>query len=213
MRSRRFVAVDTQPGRLVVSVQYLSSLAAFNLEISSLSPSMLITNYVGSPAAEPMRNFPSSLTEATGCAFPQSYQQQRPHSWAPPALWPLAPAQQTRFSPPPLHYASPTPSPPNFSGGYLQSPLRGESAPVTIPGVRRSPVHRQSMLDPVKGLMLPPPSPRRGDKGAAGSQESPSDISRSFGRPEGLRMGDPYGSSSPGSKVIHLWPLCLCFKS
>lgn len=200
MRSRRFVAVDTQPGRLVVSVQYLSSLAAFNLEISSLSPSMLITNYVGSPAAEPMRNFPSSLTEATGCAFPQSYQQQRPHSWAPPALWPLAPAQQTRFSPPPLHYASPTPSPPNFSGGYLQSPLRGESAPVTIPGVRRSPVHRQSMLDPVKGLMLPPPSPRRGDKGAAGSQESPSDISRSFGRPEGLRMGDPYGSSSPGSK-------------
>lgn len=64
---------------------------------------------------------------------------------------------------------------------------------MTIPGERRSPVHRQNMLDP----MLPPPSPRRGDKGAAGSQESPSDISRSFGR---LRIGDQYGSLSPGSK-------------
>ncbi|XP_047066219.1 autophagy-related protein 13a-like isoform X1 [Lolium rigidum] len=196
MRSRRFVPVDTQPGRLVVSVQYLSSLAGFKLEISSLSPSMLIPNYAVSPAAEPMRAFPASLTEATGSAFPQSYQHhQRPHSWAQPALWPHAPAQQTRFSPPPLHYASPTPSPPNFPGGYLQSPLRGrgESAPMTIPGERRSPVHRQNMLDP----MLPPPSPRRGDKGAAGSQESPSDISRSFGR---LRIGDQYGSLSPGSK-------------
>lgn len=201
MRSHRFLPVETQPGRLVVSVQYLSSLTAFNLEISSLSPSMLITNYVGSPAAEPMRAFPASLTEATGSAFPQSYQQQRPHSWAPPALWPQPPMQQMRFSPPPLHYASPTPSPPTFSGGYLRSPLRGESAPVTIPGERRSPVHRQNMLDPIKGLMLPPPSPRRGEKGAAGSQESPSEISRSFGRAEGLRMVDPYGSSSPGSKV------------
>jgi len=61
MRSQRFVPVETQLGRLVVSVQYLPSLAAFNLEITSLSPSVIIPDYVGSPAAEPMRAFPASL--------------------------------------------------------------------------------------------------------------------------------------------------------
>ncbi|KAL6652313.1 hypothetical protein ACP70R_011238 [Stipagrostis hirtigluma subsp. patula] len=189
MRSHRFVPVETQLGRLVVSVQYLPSLAAFNLEIASLSPSMIIPDWVGSPAAEPIRAFPASLKEASGSAFPPSYQQQRPHSWAPPAFWPQAPAQQARFSPPPVLYASPTPSPPNFPGGYLQSRLmRGESLPVSIPhvGERRS---------PGRVFMLPPPSPRRD----IGTQESPSESSRLIGRMEGLRM-DPYASSSPRHK-------------
>ncbi|KAK3141936.1 hypothetical protein QOZ80_4BG0340100 [Eleusine coracana subsp. coracana] len=200
MRSHRFVPVETQLGRLVVSVQYLPSLADFNLEITSLSPSMLITDYVGSPAAEPMRFFPASLTEATGSAFPPSYQHQRPHSWAPPAFWPHAAASpQAKFSPPPVIYASPTPSPPNFHGGYVQPRLmRGESAPMCIPqlGDRRSPVHRQNTLDPSRGFMLPPPSPRRvGDSGTAGVQESPSEGGRLIGR-----MADPYASSSPRHK-------------
>uniref|UniRef100_A0A0A9CYF3 Uncharacterized protein n=1 Tax=Arundo donax TaxID=35708 RepID=A0A0A9CYF3_ARUDO len=200
MRTHCFVPVETQLGRLVVSVQYLPSLASFNLEITSLSPSMLITDYVGSPAAEPMRFFPTSLTEATGSAFPPSYQQQRPHSWAPPAFWPHAPTQQAKFSPPPIFHASPTPSPPNFPGGYLQSRLkRGDSAPMSIPQLeeRRSPVHRQNTLDPSRGFMLPPPSPRRvGDTAAAGAQESPSESSRLIG----LRMADPYVCSSPRHK-------------
>ncbi|RLM75583.1 autophagy-related protein 13a-like [Panicum miliaceum] len=170
MRSHRFIPVETQLGRLVVSVLYLPSFASFNLEITSLSPSNIIPDYVGSPAAEPMRAFPASLTEATGSAFPPSYQLQRPHSWAPPVFWPYTPAQQ-------VFYASPTPSPPHFPGGYLHKRLtRGESAPMPIPqvGERRSPVHRQSTL--------PPPSPRRGDMGAAGAQESPSEIGRLIGR-------------------------------
>ncbi|XP_062226281.1 autophagy-related protein 13a-like [Phragmites australis] len=203
MRSHRFVPVETQLGRLVVSVQYLPNLAAFNLEITSLSPSMLIPDYVGSPAAEPMRFFPASLTEATGSAFPPSYQQQRPHSWAPPAFWPHAPAQQGKFSPTPVIYASPTPSPPNFPSGYLQSRLmRGESAPMSIPqlGESRSPVHRQNVLEPGRGFMLPPPSPRRVDTGATGAQESPSECSRLIGRMEGLRTVDPYASPSPRHK-------------
>ncbi|TVU15040.1 hypothetical protein EJB05_38540, partial [Eragrostis curvula] len=203
MRSYRFVPVETQLGRLVVSVQYLPSLSAFHLEITSLSPSMLITDYVGSPAAEPMRFFPASLTEAAGSAFPPSYQQQRPHSWAPPALWPHpAAVPQAKFSPQVI-YASPTPSPPNFQGGYQQRLMRGESAPMCIPqvGERRSPVHRQNTLDPSRGFMLPPPSPRRvGDLGAAGAQESPSECGRLIGRIEGLRMVDPYASSSPRHK-------------
>ncbi|KAL5213842.1 hypothetical protein ABZP36_002994 [Zizania latifolia] len=203
MRSYRFVPVETQPGRLVVSVQYLPSLAAFNLEISSLSSSMLIPDYVGSPAAEPMRAFPASLTEATGSAFPPFYQPQRPHSWAPPALWSHAPAQQARFSPPQLLYASPTPSPPNFTSGYLQPRPKGESAPISIVhvGERRNPVPHQIVLEPTRGFMLPPPSPRRvGETGTASAQQSPSEISRSFGRADGLRMMDAYASLSPGRK-------------
>jgi autophagy-related protein 13 len=196
MRSHRFVPVETQLGRLVVSVQYLPSLAAFNLEITSLS---IIPDYVGSPAAEPMRAFPASLTEATGSAFPPSYQQQRPHSWAPPVFCPHNPAHQAMFSPPPVFYASPTPSPPHFPGGYLQSRrlFRGESAPVPIPqgGERRSPVHRQNTL--------PPPSPRRGEMGTAGAQESPSESGRLIGKLEGLRIADPHSTLSPRHKVIH----------
>jgi autophagy-related protein 13 len=206
MRSHRFVPVDTQLGRLVVSVQYLPSLADFNLEITSLSPSMLIPDYVGSPAAEPMRFFPASLTEATGSAFPPSYQQQRPHSWASPAFWPhAAAAPQPKFLPPPVIYASPTPSPPNFLGYPQPRLMRGESAPMCITqvGERRSSMHRQNTLDPSRGIMLPPPSPRRvGDSGAAGVQQSPSESGRLIGRIEGLRMAEPYASSSPRHKVI-----------
>lgn len=200
MRSYQFVPVETQHGRLVVSVQYLPSLAAFNLEISSLSPSMLIADYVGSPAAEPMRAFPASLTGATGSAFPQalSNQPQRPHSWATPALWPQAPRQQARFSPPHLLNASPTPSPPNFPSGYLQSRPKGGSAPMSIPqvGDRRSPIHRP--------ITLPPTSPRRvGETGTSSAQQSPSERCPSFGRADGFRIMDPYASLSPGRKVIH----------
>lgn len=197
MRSYQFVPVETQHGRLVVSVQYLPSLAAFNLEISSLSPSMLIADYVGSPAAEPMRAFPASLTGATGSAFPQalSNQPQRPHSWATPALWPQAPRQQARFSPPHLLNASPTPSPPNFPSGYLQSRPKGGSAPMSIPqvGDRRSPIHRP--------ITLPPTSPRRvGETGTSSAQQSPSERCPSFGRADGFRIMDPYASLSPGRK-------------
>ncbi|CAN6235765.1 unnamed protein product [Urochloa humidicola] len=178
MRTHSFGPVETQLGRLLVSVQYLPSLAAFNLEITSF---LIIPDYVGSPAAEPMRPFPASLTE-----FPPSYQQQRPHSWAPPVFWPHSPAQQARSSPPQVFYASPTPSPPHFPGGYLHRRLiRGQSAPMPIPQAaeRRSPVHRQNTL--------PPPSPRRGDMGAAGAQESPSDSGRLIGRLEGLSTLSP----------------------
>jgi autophagy-related protein 13 len=193
MRSQRFVPVETQLGRLVVSVHYLPSLAAFNLEITPLSPSMIIPDYVGSPAAEPMRTFPASLTEATGSGFPPSYEQQRPHSWASPAFWPHTPAHQARFSPPPVFYASPTPSPPHFPPGLM----RWESAPMPIPQVseRRSPAHLQNML--------PPPSPRRADTGAAGALEFPSESGRLIGRMEELRLADLHATSSPRHKVIH----------
>ncbi|XP_052144787.1 autophagy-related protein 13a [Oryza glaberrima] len=185
MSTRRFAPVETQLGRLVVSVQYLPSLAAFNLEICSLAPAMLITDYVGSPAADPMRAFPASLTEAASSA--PAFPPRRPNSWAPsPAPWPYTPGQQAKFSPPPALYASPTPSPPTFAGGYLQSRLSGETAPMIIPGGGRGPVHNRNMSDPVRGFMLPPPSPKN-IRGDSGGHETPMETGRT-----GIRMADLY---------------------
>nr|CAD1844466.1 unnamed protein product [Ananas comosus var. bracteatus] len=61
-----FAPVETQFGNLLVSVQYRPTLADFNLEVSSLSPPMLIADYVGSPATDPMRAFPASPAERGG---------------------------------------------------------------------------------------------------------------------------------------------------
>ncbi|XP_062219785.1 autophagy-related protein 13a-like [Phragmites australis] len=200
MRTRPFGPVETKLGLLVVSVQYLPSLAGFNFEVSSLTSAAIIPDYVGSPAAEPMRAFPASLTEAAGSAFPLP--SRRPNSWASPAPWPHTPGQQAKFSPPPALYASPTPSPPTFAGGYLHSRFSGETAPMSIPQVDdgRGPVHHRNMSEPIRAFMFPPPSPKsvRGD---AGMQESPTETSRSFRRAEGIRMGDLYANLPSGSKI------------
>jgi autophagy-related protein 13 len=203
MRTRTFAPVETQLGRLVVAVQYLPTLAGFNFEVTSLATAAIIKDYVGSPAAEPMRAFPASLTEAAGSAFPP-----RPSSWTSPAPSPHSPGQQAKFSPPPAHYASPTPSPPTFAGGYLHTRFSGETAPMNIPqaGGGRGPAHYRNMSEPTRAFMFPPPSPKNA-RGEAGTQESPSEASRSFRRTpgEGIRMGDLY-ANLPGSKVI----TCSC---
>ncbi|WVZ74427.1 hypothetical protein U9M48_022606 [Paspalum notatum var. saurae] len=197
MRTRRFAPVETQLGRLVVSVQYLPSLAAFNLEVTSLAPAAIITDYVGSPAAEPMRAFPASLTEPAGSPFPQPAR--RPSSWASPAPWPhTPPGQQAKFSPPPTAlYASPTPSPPTF--GYLHSRFSGETAPMSIPqvGGGRGHAHHRNLSEPSRAFMFPPPSPKSVRGGDAGMQESPTEINRSFK----IRMGDLYANLPSASKI------------
>lgn len=198
MRTKRFAPVETQLGRLVVSVQYLPTLDAFKFELASLAPAAIITDYVGSPAAEPMRAFPASLTEAAGSAFPQP--SRRPNSWASPAPWPHTPGQQPKFSPPPNLYASPTPSPPTF--GYLHSRLSGETAPMSIPqaGGARGHAHHRYMSEPTRAFMFPPPSPKS-MRGEAGMQESPTETNRSFKRADGIRMGDLYANLPSGSKI------------
>ncbi|KAG6504044.1 autophagy-related protein 13a-like [Zingiber officinale] len=117
-----FTPVETLFGQIVVSVEYRPSLAAFNLEISPLMPPMIITDYIGSPAAEPSRPFPSSLPNwasrpTTSQNPPRGFrpstvaapQLDRPHSWnaAPMAHHPLS-SPHDRVdkvgSSPPEHY-------------------------------------------------------------------------------------------------------------
>ncbi|WOK98996.1 hypothetical protein Cni_G07708 [Canna indica] len=103
LKQYSFTAVETLFGQLVVSVQYRPNLAGFNLEVSSPMPPMIITDYVGSPAADPIRPFPCSLPDwasrPTTFQYPPrsrtsagTPQLDRPHSWnsAPMAHHPLS---------------------------------------------------------------------------------------------------------------------------
>jgi autophagy-related protein 13 len=241
-RSHCFAPVETQSGQLVVSVQYRRSLSEFNLEISSLLPPMLITDYVGSPAADPMRAFPASPSERMGMRSSTSFplrgsRDGRPSTSAPasaplfnwPHSWAGAPNEgpsnrvQTVHQPPsgshrksafnfdefklsPPIYMSPTPSPPKFSGSYMHSPLRAESAPVSIPqsGTSKVKVLRSPNLsDPTRNF-LPPPSPRSMRTTEPSSQDSEG---RSFRKSDGLRISDAYSNMYGTPKVIVM--LCL----
>lgn len=91
MKSFGFAPVETPFGRLCVSVTYCPSLSDLNLEASTLLPPQIIMDYVGSPAADPLKVFPStggsgrSLRSTSfplrGFESPSSSPFQRPHSW------------------------------------------------------------------------------------------------------------------------------------
>lgn len=89
MKSFGFTPVETPFGRLCASVTYRSSLSDLNLEASTLLPPQIIMDYVGSPAADPLKVFPSvdkSLPSTSfplrGFQSPSSTPFQRPHSWS-----------------------------------------------------------------------------------------------------------------------------------
>ncbi|MQL88005.1 hypothetical protein Taro_020567 [Colocasia esculenta] len=93
MRRHDFAAVETQFGQITASVSYRPDLSDFNLESSSLFPPRIISDYVGSPAADPLRAFPSSpSTDAQPTSVPArgivrlgsgpwAGPTSRPHSW------------------------------------------------------------------------------------------------------------------------------------
>ncbi|KAK9292981.1 hypothetical protein L1049_020963 [Liquidambar formosana] len=251
MKEYSFVPVEAVPGRLCISVTYRPTLFEFNLEPSTSFPPMIITDYVGSPATDPLRSFPSSEKGIGATSFPlrgiqppSSPFQARPHSWtsgfqraapftqnqpfggSPPAY--RASLMSSDFpspSPPdiyghrlqnyrpPTHHKttsfdeyqlsppfspSPSPSPPthNFSGNPMQTRLRSETAPVTIPLPmmgRSSRYLSPNASDPSRHS-LPPPSPRS-TKLDPSSQESPSGM-RSFRKTDALRAGELYSGTT-----------------
>ncbi|KAF7834180.1 autophagy-related protein 13b-like [Senna tora] len=84
MQKFGFTPVDTSCGRLCLSVKYCPSVPEVNSEPSStpISP-RVITDYVGSPLAEPLRSFPSGPT--TGLPSQGSTSSllfSRRHSWS-----------------------------------------------------------------------------------------------------------------------------------
>lgn len=80
MKKYSFVPVDAQQGRLSISLTYRENLSDFNLETSSSFPPQIITDYVGSPATDPLRSFPTSFPVREKQPL-SSIPNQRPHSW------------------------------------------------------------------------------------------------------------------------------------
>lgn len=88
MQEFSFAPVEATPGRLSLSVTYRKMLSDFNLEPSTPMPPKIITDYVGSPATDPLRSFTSSVKGDRPTSFPLGRIQppssgpfQRPHSW------------------------------------------------------------------------------------------------------------------------------------
>ncbi|CAA7055975.1 unnamed protein product [Microthlaspi erraticum] len=106
MKEFRFAHVEVPPGHLCASVTYRSDLSDFNLGAHITLPPRIITDYVGSPATDPMRFFPSPGKSVEGTSFPvragrpplTSSAAERPHSWS------------GGFHRPPGHYATPNQS-------------------------------------------------------------------------------------------------------
>ncbi|CAI9087024.1 OLC1v1020983C3 [Oldenlandia corymbosa var. corymbosa] len=91
MKTYTFTPVDAQQGRFSISVTYRENLSDYNLECSTSFPPEIIADYVGSPLADPLRAFPSSLEKgyhhgasllSRGSPLRSSTTpSQRPHSW------------------------------------------------------------------------------------------------------------------------------------
>ncbi|XP_074282366.1 autophagy-related protein 13a isoform X1 [Silene latifolia] len=89
MKQYSFNPVEGVNGKLCVSVSYRSNLSEFSLENSTAFPPLIIADYVGSPATDPMRAFPSmervprtSSFSLRGTQNLPSMPNQRPHSWS-----------------------------------------------------------------------------------------------------------------------------------
>lgn len=125
--------------------------------------------------------------------------------------------QRTLYCRPPTHHRgtsfddyqlsppfspSPSPSPPtHLSGGnYMQSRLRSETAPVSIPNplmITKTPRYLSPNLSDPNRHSLPPPSPRS-TRYELSSHESPSGI-RSLKKSDMSRVGDLSSGSGSGS--------------
>ncbi|KAL8095594.1 hypothetical protein AgCh_036856 [Apium graveolens] len=243
MKRYSFSPVEAHQGCFSISVTYRESLSDFNLETSALFPPQIISDYVGSPATDPLRAFPSAGTGVCATSVPSrgilstSTHSERPHSWtsgihrgvslphnqpfggSPPIYYSSGGQNDFSSSPTdiyghripnyrlPNHYKnnsfdayqlsppfspSTSPSPPtHLTGGtFMQSRLRSESSPVSIPHpmLGRSPRYLSPNLSDTSRHSLPPLSPRNA-KHDSSSQESPSGM-RSLRKLDLSRAGE-----------------------
>ncbi|RYR26434.1 hypothetical protein Ahy_B02g060667 isoform B [Arachis hypogaea] len=208
-----FTPIEAIPGRLSISVTYRTKLSDFNLECSTSLPTQIITDYVGSLLADPLRPFPVSEkgVRATsfplrGIAPPSSAPLERPHSWT-SGFHKAAPMVQNQHyvGSPPVNCAPSKPydipSSPTDSHGirihnyrmhnrHRSSYDEYQLSPPFSPSLSPSPPTFFNSGIPIQTNhsrnSLPPMSPKRN---YASSQESPSGI-RSFRKLESSRIGE-----------------------
>lgn len=115
-----FTPVDTPSGRLCLSVFYRSSILDISSEPSTPMSPQVITDYVGSPLADPLRRFPS-LPVSHGS--PSSLPFSRRHSWS---------YDSYKVSPPISFSPSPTHS---ESQGLVSNPNSHRLPPMSLPHI------------------------------------------------------------------------------
>ncbi|XVF61846.1 hypothetical protein PTKIN_Ptkin08bG0166800 [Pterospermum kingtungense] len=114
-----FTPVDTSCGRLCLSVFYRSSISDINSESSTPMSPQFISDYVGSPLADPLKRFPSlPLSHGSPSSLPFS----RRHSWS---------FDHYKASPPLVSFSpSPTHSEPHAS---ISNPSSCRFPPMSLP--------------------------------------------------------------------------------
>ncbi|KAL0721173.1 hypothetical protein Bca4012_035772 [Brassica carinata] len=205
MKEFRFSPVEVPPGRLCASVTYRSDLSDFNLGAHITLPPRIIADYVGSPATDPMRFFPSPGQSFEATSFQgraggrpplmtTTSATDRPHSWTSGFHRPPTPNQS--FSPDFLHWSrtdggyggdshhhyhqlSPPFSPSGSPRGSNSSPriinVRPGTAPVTIPSSATFNRYVSSNFSEPSRNPLPPFSPKS-TRRSPSSQDSLSGI-------------------------------------
>ncbi|KNA12528.1 hypothetical protein SOVF_125120 [Spinacia oleracea] len=128
MKKYSFNPVEAVNGKLSVSVTYRKDLSEFSLESSTSFPPVIISDYVGSPAIDPMRAFPSVERVSQPISFSLGGSKnacptpsQRPHSWSSGNHFAAANMQNYPVSgSPPVHRFSNVPSDNPSLPTYLQ---------------------------------------------------------------------------------------------
>ncbi|KAF2615994.1 hypothetical protein F2Q70_00011109 [Brassica cretica] len=152
MKEFRFSPVEVPPGRLCASVTYRSDLSDFNLGAHITLPPRIITDYVGSPATDPMRFFPSPGQSFEGTSFQgragrppltTSSASERPHSWTSGFHRPPTPNQS--FSPD-FHWSRTDGATFNrYVSSNFSEPSRNPLPPFSPKSTRRSPSSQDSL--------------------------------------------------------------------
>ncbi len=220
MSTCRLTPIETQWGRLCVSVAYRSATAVTALEIMPPILPRIIADYVGSPTTDPLRRFssigsmpsrgnpgkqgvhmvslPSSVPVSLG----------RRHSWSgglnkvagPPSLPPSSPTFQSA-SPSPNFHPSPPKPPSSPSGqGHMPSHLSPRTSPLHRPFSQPSSYQGHSNASqpiPIKSRYSPPFSPSPSPSPPAHGYSQQDNVLRSSSAPVSIpRPSNPMRPNS-----------------
>ncbi|CAK9208064.1 unnamed protein product [Sphagnum jensenii] len=222
MSTCRLTPIETQWGRLCVSVAYRSATAVTALEIMPPILPRIIADYVGSPTTDPLRRFssigsmpsrgnpgkqgvhmvslPSSVPVSLG----------RRHSWSgglnkvagPPSLPPSSPTFQSA-SPSPNFHPSPPKPPSSPSGqGHMPSHLSPRTSPLHRPFSQPSSYQGHSNASqpiPIKSRYSPPFSPSPSPSPPAHGYSQQDNVLRSSSAP--VSIPRPSNPMRPNSRL------------
>ncbi|CAL1411887.1 unnamed protein product [Linum trigynum] len=228
MKEYRFVPIEALPGRLHVSVTYRPQLSEFNLQPLTTMPPKIISDYVGSPATDPLRYFPSSYKGDRAISFPSKVMHsptsvpfQRPHSWTSgfhkpvvnhhlagsPTVYRTSQMSYDSPSPPmermqnhrrPLHQRAPF-----YDECQLSPPFSPSVSPSTPTYLRNSESPRQTRaISETAPVTIPSPISGRSSRYISPNFSDPSKLSLPPLSPRSTRLDNSSNESPSGMRLI-----------